>query len=93
MTINAFISSSSPRVIITDHDFLWYAISFQSFWVSCLRFFCTLSQLTVQAECENEETFMLCKDCSAVATTLMDYQFWFSYKSKADQHMVCCEEN
>ncbi|XP_075280228.1 olfactory receptor 14J1-like [Opisthocomus hoazin] len=44
-------------------------------------------------ECEEEEAFLLCKDCSAVSKPLLCYQCWFSYKSKADHHTVCCEEN
>jgi len=70
--------------------FLW------SFGVSCpscslANFFCTSSLLAGQAECEEKEAFMLCEDCSAVSKTLVCYQF--SYKSKADHHMACCEEN
>jgi len=57
--------------------------------VNCLS---TSSLLAEQTECE-EEDFMLCKGLSAASKALVCYQCWFSYKSRADHHMVCCEEN
>ena len=45
------------------------------------------SVLTGAAEWETEKTLMLCKHCSAVAKTLVGYQYCFGYKSKT-QHQI-----
>jgi len=77
---------------------MWNGISLWSFGVSCpsyapANFLCTSRLFAGQADCEEEEAFMLCKECSAACKVLVCYQCWFGYKSKADHHMVCCEEN
>ena len=89
---------SFHEVFLAKHDIMWNGISLWSFRVSCpscapANFLCTSSLLAGRAECEEEEAFMLYSDCSAVSEALVCYQCCFSYKSKADHHMVCCEEN
>lgn len=51
------------------------------------------SLLAAKPAWETEEALTLCKQCSAIAETLLCYQHCCGHKSKTQHHMSCSEES
>lgn len=74
---------------------MWYRISLGSVGIGCPSL-CHLSTRCASPAflvAWQGEALTLCKHCSAITKTSLDYQHCFHHKHKTDLHIIYCEEN